>query len=378
MFSIQTRDKSGIIGKVGVNVTMRLGIDISSLPYGTGVSRYTANLVRALTPLLPAPPILFGSSFGLYSNLEKSAQSLGGSAKLYHLPPKLVTFLFHSLNLPIEIFTGSVDVFHAWDWYLPTSKSAEIITTIHDLALFKFPDTAHPEILHHHRQVLTRLKNSNGRVIAVSQSTKDDLVTMMGFDAANITVVHNALPSEQEISVIPEDIAQVKKKYQLTKPYFLIVGTREPRKNVSKMISAWEHFRSEYDCVVVGKEAWGEQKHPRVIYTGYVEGKELAALYQGAKALLYVSLYEGFGLPILEAFYHQLPVVTSNTSSLPEIAGDAASYANPQDVDSIIQSIEAIIEKPEYYKEKGVARLSAFSWEKTAKETLSVYQKVSP
>jgi glycosyltransferase involved in cell wall biosynthesis len=359
---------------------MHIGFDISSLPFGTGVSRYTSNLLAALVPLLHSPDqlTLFGSSLRQKQALMQYADRYPDMIKkLYSFPPSLVSVLFNQLNLPITALTGNLDVFQAWDWYTPNPGKARLVSTVHDVALFKYPDTAHPSIKHHHEISLTRLKKYNATIIAVSQATKNDLIEFFSFQPNQITVIPEALP--QELNVIPskEQLIQVKQEFALTKPYMLIVGTREPRKNHERQIQAWHPFKADYDLVVVGKSGWETlTPEPGLKLLGYVDGLKLAALYRGAEVLLYASLYEGFGLPILEGFFHQVPVVTANVSAMPEVAGDAAVLADPLNHDSLVYSINQALQYKDTWVKKGLERLRHFSWGSTARQTLLLYNSL--
>lgn len=355
---------------------MRVSFDISALPYGTGVSMYTSNLARALSNLPDLNLSFFGSSLRQRHVLAEFARTNRVNAYLYSLPPKILTPLMSSL-LPIDFLTNFPQLFHSWDWYLPLSLRAKIVTTIHDVALFKYPEIAHPEIRAHHQQVIETAKQRNLHVIAVSHSTKQDLIELFDYAPDHIHVVHEALPEEQCVSVTDEEKAQLLKRYNLTRPYLLIVGTKEPRKNVPRQIEAWRKLKEDFDLVIVGKNGWEDiQAETGIHILNYVKGKDLAALYRGASVLLYASLAEGFGLPILEAFYHHTPVVTSNRSSLSEIAGDAAILVDPEDDDAIAAGIKQALSMTNELSAKSMARLNEFSWVKAAKETVEVYHKV--
>lgn len=359
---------------------MRFTIDCSAIPYGTGVSFYTSNLVRHLLPLLQTDSLtLFGYSWRQRSQLTSFYSQLVPNPSLeadfLPLPPSLATFLFHRLNFSYRYFSGPCDLFHAWDWCLPFPGKTPLVATVHDLALFKYPTLAHPQIKAQHQTVISRLKRFQAQIIAVSQTTKNDLIELFDYPADKITVIYEALPEESLLPVTTTINDQLTAQYQLDKPFFLFVGTQEPRKNLPRAIDAWLHFRTAYDFVIVGKKAWQQlPQHPGLKYLGYLPPIKLAALYQQAACLLYPSLYEGFGLPILEAFYHGTPVVTSNLSALPEVAGDAAALVDPTSSEDIIRGLDLVLSQPQTYITQGRLRLSQFSWRQTAEQTLKLYR----
>jgi len=355
---------------------MHVSFDISALPYGTGVSMYSSNLVRAISNIPECDLSVFGASLRQTQVLTDFAKNLHLKPYIYPFPPTLASPLLSHL-VPIDFLTGFPNIFHSWDWYLPISLKSKVITTIHDVALFKYPQIAHPSIRAHHYQVIQQAKRRHLHLIAVSDSTKQDLVNLFGIDPQLIHVVHEALPEEQCITVTDQEIVQTKRKFNLNKPYLLIVGTKEPRKNVPRQIKAWQQFKTDYDLVMVGKSGWETVKPEQGIHLlDYVTTQDLAALYRGASLLLYVSLAEGFGLPLLEAFYHHTPVVTSNCYSLAEIAGEAAVLVNPKQVDAIAAGITRALENQNELSAKSMTRLNDFSWAKAACETFEVYKKV--
>ncbi len=350
-------------------------LDISPIVYGTGVSMYTANLGRALSNQLGDSLCFFGSSLRQMDVLTQYAAANKTRHILYPFPVRIMSKLMQS-NFPVDFFTAGSLVFHTWDWYLPNSLKTKVVITIHDVALFKYPDIAHPDIRAHHQEVMNRVKSNHPAIIAVSEATKQDLVELFAIDPDEITVIHEALPQEQCVRATDEAVAQIKEKLNLTKPYFLMVGTQEPRKNIPNQIEAWRPFKKDFDLVLVGKSGW-ETINPEagLIPIGYRSGEELAALYRGASVMLYVSLAEGFGLPILEAFFHHTPVVTSNGSSLAEIGQDAVIQVDPLEPKAISAGIQAAMDNRNELTTKCITRLADFSWEKTAEQTRAVYQK---
>jgi len=378
---------------------MKVGIDITSIIYGRGVSRYTSNLVSQLAQRKDVDLMLYGSSFRQLEVLITFAKQVNEERVFARndiptffqkYPPTLIDWLWNRLNMnKIQILMPGITVFHSWDWQQPPDKDLPLVSTIHDLAILKFPETAHPKILKHHTQAWKILKERNAEIIAVSQTTKKDCIELLGFSPDNIHVIYEALPKEvmHIAEHIEEDVYEkMKKKLKLDKPYLLFVGTREPRKNLLRLIEAWQAMKSEVELLVVGEEGWDESvklskmgKQPR--FMGRVSDRELAVLYSEAEVFVFPSLYEGFGLPILEAFYHGVPVVTSNVSALPEVAGNAAELVNPLSVDSIQQGIEKVLnenrEDQQKRMQRMIIRLQLFSWRKAADETMKIYRKAA-
>lgn len=355
---------------------MKIGIDVTPMMYGRGVSLYTSNLLRSLAQTLDGDEIVaFGSSFRSMNRLKTQIpENVQASLKRY--PPSLLNFAFNHLSIPIETFTGPVDVFHAWDWYIPPTKKARVVATVHDLALFKFPETAHEKIKSQHEKALITLLDLEAHVIAVSQTTKNDLIDLFDYPEEKIHVVYEALPEESMYEPEKFEITQTLQKFSIQKPYFLCVGVNEPRKNFRSIVHAWKQYRNDYALVIAGAKGWQDlDADDGLITTGHVSSHELSCLYQSANALLYPSLYEGFGLPILEAFFHRTPVVTSNTSSMPEVAGHAAVLVDPLSEVSIVEGIRQALDMTAHLVELGTKQLKKFSWSITARQTYEVYSR---
>ncbi len=377
---------------------MKVGIDISSLIYGRGVSRYTSNLIRALLRQPSVELSLYGSSFRRQAELKKMVSRLIKETTVNHLhrqptvviqsyPPSLQHFLWNWLHRNrMQQILPQLDVFHSWDWLVPPDRQLPLVSTIHDLAILKYPETAHPKILKMHRQSWQRLKQTEAEIIAVSQATKQDIVQLLKIPASKVHVIYEALPVEviQTAEALTETRAEdIKRRLRLDKPYLLFVGTREPRKNLARLIQAWQPLATEVELLIAGDTGWDEVEKQTVPqaglrFLGRVSDPELAVLYGEAEALVYPSLYEGFGLPILEAFYHGTPVVTSNVSALPEVAGNAAELVDPESVSSIRSGIEKVLHESTAEQQKRlqrmIIRLHLFDWQRVAEETIKVYQ----
>lgn len=375
---------------------LRVGIDVTGMLYGRGVSRYTSNLV---TSLLEQPKelrlSLFGSALRGRSELIKKAEQLkknAGAVKtevvIQSYPPSLYSFLWNYLAFPkIRKTLPNIDVFHSWDWIQPPDHDLPLVSTVHDLAILKYPETAHSKILAMHQRSWKILKERQAVLLAVSQTTKRDIMELLDIPAQQIIVSYEALPREViavGARLNEERVAKIMAKLKLDRPFALFVGTQEPRKNLSRLVEAWEPLASEIDLVIAGAEGWGgkplsqsSQGHLR--FVGRVSDSELAALYSNATVFVFPSLYEGFGLPILEAFYFGTPVVTSNLSSMPEVAGNAAELVNPLEVESIRSGMTSVLAETDAARDirqqRMIVRQHAFSWESVAQQTLEAYHQ---
>ncbi len=361
---------------------MKICIDISQIIYGTGVSVYTKNLIENLLKTDKENEyIFFGGSLQRINDLRLSVKNLSGnySTKFAVFPPVLADFVWNRLHvLPIEKFVGTIDVFHSSDWTQPPS-SAFNVTTIHDLAPVLhpnlFPKDSIRDIVKTHKGRLSRIKQEVDRIIVPSDATKDDLIRL-GFDQGGIRVVSES-PSEIFKPASVERVEALKNKYKISGKYILAIGMN-PRKNTENIIKAFDLARSGLDLklVFVGLPKYVKVEENRNIrIAGQVPIEELPAFYSGAEALVYPSFYEGYGLPILESFACETPVVTSNLSSMPEVAGGAAVLVDPYDINSIADGIVRALRGRKGLIEKGLNRVKQFSWEETANKTLAVYNE---
>ncbi len=354
---------------------MKIGIDISQVVYGTGVSVYTKELVRKLLEIDHEDEfVLFGGSLRNQYILRQFCLSLKGNLEFKILPfsPTMADFVWNRVHrLKVEKLIGKVDVFHSSDWTQPPTNAFKV-TTVHDLAPLKFPKATPPRIVSVHSRRLYWVLRECDRIIVPSKSIKGDLIATGG--------------KEEKIFVIPEAageifrpqpqqlIKSVKVKYGIKDDYLITVGYGE-RKNTEKLIEAYEKVKRKNLKLVVVGGLRKESETRGVIFTGYVTDLELAALYSGAKALAYPSFYEGFGLPVLQAFSCGCPVVTSKGAAMEEVADKAAILIDPYKVSSIAEGIDEILRKPKEYIKKGLKRVEEFSWEKAARDTLQVYRE---
>jgi glycosyltransferase involved in cell wall biosynthesis len=290
--------------------------------------------------------------------------------------------------LPVETFTGDLDVFHAWDYLQPPVRKAKVVTTIHDLTPIKFPLYHHESTVEAQTHRLRWVRREADIILADSMATKRDIIELLGIPEEKIKVVYLAAGEQykkfriQNSEFRIKGIERLKKKFGIGGDYFISVGTLEPRKNLKRVIEAFSGVRSQElgvrSLVVVGKIGWGDNlsQTENVNFLGLVPDDDLPGLYAGSSGLIYPSLYEGFGLPVLEAMTVGCPVLTSDRGSLEEIAGKAAVLVDPENLESIVWGIESLMKDKEKLIAKGLKRSHDFSWEKTAKETLSIYKSL--
>ncbi|MCL5090397.1 MAG: glycosyltransferase family 4 protein [Patescibacteria group bacterium] len=384
---------------------MKIGIDISQLVYqGSGVAKYTESLVKWLVKAGEKEEFFFfGSSLRNQKLLRDYLRGLSAKnikPRLTFLPPKILEFLWNGVHLfAIENLIGKVDVFHTSDWLEPPA-AVNKVTTIHDLAIFKYPETFSPrgghDIVANQKRKLHFVKQDNDFVIAVSETTKNDIQEILKIPEKRIKVIYEAADPFYSVRDVGK-VRDVKEKYGIKGEYFLCVGTREPRKNLDRALMAFSEIagaQENLSLVIVGKYGWGEDSakckvplqgkqsaklEDRAKVLGLVEKEELACLYSGAKAFVYPSLYEGFGLPILEAMSCGCPVITSNIGSMKEIAGDAALFFDPEKPEEIAEAMSKVSRNDKTRENlilQGFKRAGEFSWEKTALQTLEVYHSL--
>jgi len=370
---------------------MKIGIDISQLAFpGTGVGTYTKNLVENLLRIDQENDyVLFYSSLRReIKGEELKIENNNVKLKNYRFPPLFLEILWNRFHfLSIEKFTGQLDVFHTSDWLEPPAKCPKV-TTIHDLAIFKYPEAFSPRgghnIVSNLKRKLEWVKKESRVIIAVSENTKNDVIEILGISPKRIKVIYEACDEIFMRKRSQKEIEEVKKKYKISGDYILGVGTLEPRKNLKRLFEAFSLLTESVPVklVVTGKVGWGESieklkiKNEKLKILGYVPKEDLAPLYAGAQVFVYPSLYEGFGLPILEAMACGCPVVTSNISSMPEVAGKAAILIDPKNIEDIALGIKKAIEKRDELIREGFERVKNFSWEKNAKETLKIYKEI--
>lgn len=366
---------------------MKIAIDVSQICFpGTGVAKYTASLVNELVKHDKHQFLLFGYSWGrrkLFGSFFKNYAPLPNvTTKLIAWPNSVVNWwgnAWHKINL--EDLIGKFDVLHTSDWVEFPSRNIKV-TTIHDLVVYRYPEHLDIRIIKTQKQKLSWVAKESRMIFADSQATKDDILTFLSISEQKIRVVHLGV-GEQFYKRTNSEINLVKTKYDLADNYLLFVGTREPRKNLQRLIEALALIsKLDLSLVIVGGKGWGEDllTNKNIKVLNFVGDEDLPVLYSGAQVFVYPSLYEGFGLPVLEAMRCEVPVVTSNQGSLAEIAGLGTITVDPNNIEAISTGIKEAVNltgaKKKLMLESNLERAKKFTWEKTAAAVMAGYESL--
>lgn len=280
------------------------------------------------------------------------------------------------LNWPkVESVTGPVEVAHATG-LIPCATSVPLVVTIHDVAFLHQPDQFSRQGARIMTKSLDAIRRRADRVICSSQATINDCLAV-GFDAS---VLQHVPLGVDVIDVSDDDIERVRRRYRLPEEFVLFVGTREPRKNLSRLAAAVSTRETRHPLVVVGADGWGELgviDHGDTVFLGFVPDADLAPLYAAAAVFAYPSEREGFGLPVAEAMAQGAAVVTSRGTSTEEVAGGAAVLVDPFDVDDIARGIDEAFDRRAELGQLGRARATQLSWTAAAASTLEIYRELA-
>jgi len=377
---------------------MIIGIDVSSVCYQTGVSNYTLNLVRSLLKIDTKNQYkLFFSSLRQPLPLEVKEFTRHKNVSLYHfrLPPTLLQILWNQLRLfPIETFIGHCDIFHTSDWTQPPTFRAKTIATIHDLTPFLYPQWHQPKVISAHKNKMKWASKKCSHLICVSQNTQKDLLKLFfKISPTKTSVVYEAAENKYGQFLKLKPSIQQKKKDIIKKQYglenfVLAQGTREPRKNLDRLVDAFIKFKEKFpkstiELAISGKYGWGKDiTHPPnfVKILGFIPEKNMVALHASALCLAYPSLYEGFGLPLVKSLKVGTPIITSNLSSMPEIVENCAILVDPTSTSQITRALEKMLHSQKLRQklsQKGIVQSKKFSWTKTATKTLQIYKLIT-
>lgn len=376
---------------------MRIGIDCRtilnpSIGEKAGVGYYTYYLVKHLLKLDKTNHyVLF---FDHRSEVMQEFKRK--KVELVRLPlshyKKYLPFAYSHMLVSRVFNQAKLDLLHSPANVFPMQYRKPVVVTVHDLAIYKHPEWFPPKQDFSIKILVPHSLRKAKRIIAVSQSTADDIQKQFHLAKQKITVIHEGYEPAKPPSKLT--IHAVRRKFKLQEKYFFYVGTLEPRKNIAGLIAAFDalvrrrpkKFKA-VQLVLAGAKGYQFMANYKAIqavqagsirYVGYLTQPDKQALLHGALAFVFPSLYEGFGLPVVEAMVAGTPVITSNVSSLPEVAGKAALTVNPHSTMALQQAIEKMLVATTRaaYSKKGKQQAKKFSWDKCAKETLNVYASV--
>ena len=375
---------------------MKIAIDIRTiLPTRSGVGNYVLHLIENLLQVDNRSTYYFLSrkkNWPLMNNLVNQGFLL--STIFSHENHPLGDLWEHFL-LPLRLKKFGVDIFHGPASLIPfRKKNFQVVVTIHDLVAFLFPDTIPLKYGRYMRYILRHAVRRADKIISVSHHTREDLIQILQVPPEKIAVIHEApTPIFRPLDHLVAR-RQLQARYGLEKKFIYHLGNIEPRKNLIVLLEAFElvcrQLRNEYVLVLSGQPGWltANLQHfldkyslkDRIIFTGYVPRDDLPLFMNGAEMFVFPSLYEGFGLPVLEAMSCGTPVISSDRSSIPEIAGQAAILVDPHDPEAIAESILLLIHHPaerEKLRWAGLQQAARFTWKDAALKTLAVYQSLA-
>jgi glycosyltransferase involved in cell wall biosynthesis len=366
---------------------MRIGLDgIPLASRKTGIGHYTLELARALAKLAPHDQFELLSPVRFISSLEHSPTNL----RQVEAARRKFWFI---VGLPLYIRRNSLALFHGTNYEVPWWNECPAILSIHDLSLLLHSETHQSHLVRRARYRLPLMARWATKIITASEFMKKEVSEHLKIDAEKIAVTpyaprHNFRPLERS------DTEQTRLRLGVEDVFILFVGTIEPRKNLITLLRAFSEILKNTDLrpqlVIAGQEGWlvgetlnyvhSEGLSERIKFTGYITDAELRALYSSCAVFVYPSLYEGFGLPPLEAMACGAPVITSDVPSLRETVGEAALLVAPTDAQKLAGGIVDMLrdeEQKTYFSQVGLERASQFTWERTAHLTMEVYREVT-
>jgi glycosyltransferase involved in cell wall biosynthesis len=372
----------------GYDVQVRIGIDARKL-HDFGIGTYIRNLLRQLARLdrqtefvLLCRPEDMPSLASLGENLRPVAET----SRNYSI--------IEQIKIPLALKRERVTLFHAPHYVLPPLVACRSVVTIHDCIHLMFPQYLPNRLaLGYARASIFAAARRATRVLTVSESSKRDILRFVDIKPEKIDVIYNAYDQRFTVEPREEDVDRVRERYQLHDEFVLYAGNVKPHKNLERLIEAFHLVRrrglDHLRLVLIGDEisryaalrraVHRHQLHPYVRFLGYLPEETLGVMYRLAGVFVFPSLYEGFGLPPLEAMASGTPVVTSNVSSLPEVAGDAAVLVDPYDPNAIANGIYQVLTDDQLrrgLRARGAARARQFSWEQSARRVREIYGEV--
>jgi glycosyltransferase involved in cell wall biosynthesis len=383
-------------------MAVRIGFDVTAaLTQGGGIGRYTRELIQALVTLGQA------YEFRLFSARPPQSlpvpDSLPAGRNVAYKPAFLderwlYRFWYRArLPFPVQFFTGPLDLYHSPDFVLPpVFGSIPTILTVHDLSFIHYPESYPPRLVNYLNKVVPRSIAQADHVLADSQSTLSDLASLWNVSPDKMSVLYGGVNDRFQLVRDTQKLAYIRQRYRLgNQPVILTVGTVQPRKNYEMLVRAYGRIvdRIPHNLVIAGGRGWlydgllAEINRlnlgDRIRLTGFVEDAELPALYSLAEIFVFPSHYEGFGLPLLEAMACETPIISSNSSSLPEVAwseqATAAILLPPTDEEGWAQAIFSLAtnaDKRQSLVDEGLRQVGRFRWEYAARQLMALYDRL--
>jgi glycosyltransferase involved in cell wall biosynthesis len=356
---------------------MRVTIDATSaLLRSAGIKSYTYHWVRHLRKQAQPGEIRAFPYLNDFGRLDHEASTLSDWQTLPRLA--LLYFVNAPGNPALDWILAGSDIFHASNQVRRAPRRVKLTATIHDLTCWLMPELHTPGNVRADKSFAENILRRADGLIAVSENTRQDAIRMLGIAPDRIRTIYSGIPEEYfDARPTPRE-----------KPYALFVGTIEPRKNLDTLLDAWRQLRpelrQEFDLVIAGPQGWSAEKtlariRSEAVYLGYVPEAEMPGLVAGATVFVYPSLYEGFGFPVAQAMAAGVPVLTSNSSCLPEITGGAAELVDAQSSSEIANGLTRMLESESKRTDlavRGRQRAEAFRWEACATESLRFFRDV--
>jgi glycosyltransferase involved in cell wall biosynthesis len=367
---------------------VRIAIDARKLrDYGIGT--YVRNLLRHLSRIDATTEYVLlcnGEDCAALEELGENFRAVTDSSAPYSIREQL--------SVPLDLRREKIDLFHAPHYVLPPLTPCRSIVTIHDCIHLRFPQYLPNRLAYGYaRASLWIATHRSSRVLTVSEASKRDILKYFRVPEGKIDVIYNAIDERYGEAPDDEEVARVRERYQLNDPFVLYAGNIKPHKNLERLIEAFHELRKgeleHVKLLIIGDEiskyaslrraVHHYKLHKHVRFFGFVPDKTLAVLYRLASVFVFPSLYEGFGLPPLEAMASGTPVITSNVSSLPEVVGDAALLIDPYDPAAIAGAMRRVLTEPalrEDLRTRGLQRVREFSWERSVRRVREIYGEV--
>lgn len=333
------------------------------------------------------------------NNIDRDIEGLDFNKNIFNLfPYGVYRRIWHYAPIKYNwLFNDRSDIYHFFNFIVPPRVKGKVVTTVYDMTYKLYPETMNKRNLKRLNDDMQYSVNRADKIITISESSKKDIMKFLNVDEAKIEVVYCGVDYNRfNRSYTKDEEAEIREKYNLPENYILYMGTLEPRKNIESIIEAFNLFKNksaltnkDIKLVIAGKKGWLFESifnlvdklnlKDEIIFTDYVDENDKPLIYNMASLFLFPSLYEGFGIPVLEAMASSAPVITSNVSSLPEVAGDAAMLVAPKDVASIAGYMNEILSNELLQKDlvkKGHEQAKKFTWEASAEKTYKIYKEI--